>query len=164
MSKKRQAESTDCGRRDSDSVPPVSGSSSAPLIQSPLPTRRGTPVLAPAGQADGVGGGKQQDGVGGGGKGSCKQQEDGDTVLLAAQTPRRKRWCRNTFARELKLSASQSSSDSQSHSSQPSGSSLQSQPHSQPPGTEVADSAPAAFAAFFAARFALQIANDEVWG
>ena len=150
---------------DSDSVPPVQRPRFQPRIPAPLPTRRETPVLAPAGQADGVGGGKQQDGVGGGGKGSGKQQ-DGDTVLLAAQTPQRKRVRYNTvllaamYYAECKKAADAAQPHSQSHSSQPSGSSLQSQPHSQPPGTEVADSAPAAFAA----RFALQIENDEAWG
>ena len=49
MSKKRQAEGTDCGRMDSDSVPPVQRPRFQPRTPAPLPTRRETPVLAPAG-------------------------------------------------------------------------------------------------------------------
>ena len=49
MSKKRQAEGTDCGRMDSDSVPPVQRPRFQPRTPAPLPTRPENPVLAPAG-------------------------------------------------------------------------------------------------------------------
>ena len=155
---KRQAE-------DSDSVQPVQRPRFQPRIPAPLPTRRETPVLAPAGQADGVGGGKQQDGVGGGGKGSCKQQEDGDTVLLAAKTPQRKRVRYNTvrlaamYYAECKKAADAAQPHSQSHSSQPSGISLQS-----PSQTMRSCIRAAEFAAAVADDSQSQSQNDEAWG